>query len=1031
MLEIESLEDTVYKRATLVSQDCGNSMVESLLALMRQNATSSRASKAERRARLSARINGIHTQDTFESAVQYHHSGTCSWVVELNEFRQWTAADTECSQLLWLHGPPGFGKTILSAWVVQYLKKTSSGPAAYFFCVADNERTRDPFAILRSWLLQIIEIEDRAIDAMEAFLSSLKGQDILTNAELWEALVVLCQACPKCVFLLDGFDECTNVAASAHYHTDDSRSYFLQDLKRSLARVNDARALVVSRDIADIRAYLGRDISHEEEGVHMLEYQITAKDTEADVALFSAHVVNQKLPRKSPEIRKQIASEAANRSKGMFLWIQLLEKEISPRQNAKQLRATVRDMPSGISEAYARELEKIHLLPGDDRSIAIMILRWVLFAVRPLQVKGLAEALIVSDRNLEAYPRDELPDEWEVGFVDEDYVNATILGLCGSLLRLRSRSPREPLCDSTVHFVHFSVKEYLTSDGEENAWASRLGIGNGRTEAEFLSQVCLRYVTLDVFREIPTETRLFPLLSYASWAWYFHSFHQKPQPRPEVISSTKRAFDPATPSWKVWTRVLERTLVEARRERSIVASEEQESSLGGEEEDALSENSVSDPGSDVAHTDSSSARDVFTALQATDIAREPLKLEGDIHVENPIYYASLLGLTGIVTWLAEQGLQVSCAGGHFGFPLQAAAARGHDEVVAYLVNRKAPVNQTGGKFYTALLAAAACARLETVKILLDAGADSSLREEDGLTAVEHAARRGAPDILKMLLENGAQSTAAAKRWAVSSNHRDSLRLLQAGDGETLDVLHDSRDVRVLDEAIRYSHFDIVIDVIEALPAPAITAQLKDGSVLLHNAAAYGALPVVHTLLHHPDPSRRSDVNQLDSSGWSALHHACSQGAGDVVRVLLDASAQVNHEGLQTSSTTVLQVAASYGDCDIIRTLHRAGARLDQKTHGNVTALWVAVAEGQTAAVGALLELGAGMRCIDEASQWTLFSTAHEQSEHEICDLLMSHGCFGGLGDQDQAIKKQTPRVSACPYSSRNQTRRWERSSSGV
>lgn len=153
MLEIESLEDTVYKRATLVSQDCGNSMVESLLALMKQNATSSRASKAERRARLSARINGIHTQDTFESAVRYHHSGTCSWVVELNEFRQWTAADTECSQLLWLHGPPGFGKTILSAWVVQYLKETSSGPTAYFFCVADNERTRDPFAILRSWLL--------------------------------------------------------------------------------------------------------------------------------------------------------------------------------------------------------------------------------------------------------------------------------------------------------------------------------------------------------------------------------------------------------------------------------------------------------------------------------------------------------------------------------------------------------------------------------------------------------------------------------------------------------------------------------------------------------------------------------------------------------------------------------------------------------------------------------------------------------------------------------------------------------------
>lgn len=54
--------------------------------------------------------------------------------------------------------------------------------------------------------------------------------------------------------------------------------------------------------------------------------------------------------------------------------------------------------------------------------MAVMILRWTLFAVRPLQVKELAEALVVSGDDLEEYLEDDLPDSWQDGFVDEDYV---------------------------------------------------------------------------------------------------------------------------------------------------------------------------------------------------------------------------------------------------------------------------------------------------------------------------------------------------------------------------------------------------------------------------------------------------------------------------------------------------------------------------------------------------------------------------------------------------------------------------------
>ncbi|KAJ4416169.1 hypothetical protein N0V82_006929 [Gnomoniopsis sp. IMI 355080] len=990
MLKIEGLEDVVHKRATIVAQDFGISMVKNLLSIIENHVKDSKVQISERRARLSVKINGIHTQDTFQAALGYHHKGTCDWVFRLDEFREWTADDTELSKLLWIHGPPGFGKTITSAWIIQHLRESCHRPVAYFFCVAENERTRDPYAILRSWLLQLLEGDDGIIDIMESFFGRLKQDEALTFSQLWELFIAACQATPGCTFVLDGFDECTNIIAATHYHKEDSRSDFLRGLVLNLHKVN-ARVLVMSRDVSDIRECLSEE-NVTEGNVIMWEYSITAKDTNDDVESFSTHVMAQKLPKKPIELRQQLASEATNRSEGMFLWIQLLEKDIYPGQNAKQLHAAVHDMPSGIGEAYSRDLGKIERLPKKQRTQAIMILRWVLFAIRPLQVKVLAEALVVSDSELKTYPRDDLPDEWEDNFVDEDYVNSIILGFCGALLRLRSRSHGSPIASHTVHFVHFSVKEYLlaTHEDKEETWAGKFGLADSSAEEEFLSQVCLRYLTLDVFEDIPAETRLYPLLSYASWAWYFHSFHKKPRPGPGIMVSTQRAFDPATSSWKVWTPVLERKLVETDRANTAP--------LLGEFGDSVSDEESEHQSSVESDTGSSSTEDETLTEEAAYTSEvqgsmDLPVLSTYIHLENPIYYASLLGLTEVVDWLADQGLEVNCVGGRFGCPLQAAAARGHTEVIARLLNRNAPINQTGGLFHTALIAAAALSTPGTVGDLLDAEADVSLRDKEGLTALDHAASRGAIEIVEVLLEHGAECTAAAKRLACQAGHRDILKLLM-DRGDPLDIVKDKRNISALDKAMLHSHIDVVIDVIETLPAAAISAQLCSGRTLLHHAVIYGALEVVQTLLQCKDNTRRSDVNQVDSEGWSILQEACFQGYVEIVRALVLANANVAHEGL---GMTPLSVSAVTGNCDIIRVLQEAGADIDQRTHGTVTALSAAVNAGTEAAVKLLLDLGASIVGIDEHTQQTLYSAACN-SDPAIAELLIDHGCFGTAND---------------------------------
>ena len=59
-----------------------------------------------------------------------------------------------------------------------------------------------------------------------------------------------------------------------------------------------------------------------------------------------------------------------------------------------------------LNEVYERDLEKVQRLKPAQKTRAIAVLRWILFALRPLTVRELAEALAATiDDSAETYPR--------------------------------------------------------------------------------------------------------------------------------------------------------------------------------------------------------------------------------------------------------------------------------------------------------------------------------------------------------------------------------------------------------------------------------------------------------------------------------------------------------------------------------------------------------------------------------------------------------------------------------------------------
>jgi predicted AAA+ superfamily ATPase len=93
-------------------------------------------------------------------------SGTCEWILETDELKRWLGeqeAKTENnSNILWLYGNPGTGKSTTAITIAEELPKqcsfeNGSKTLAYFFCDSSSENQRTVTAILRGLLYQLVK----------------------------------------------------------------------------------------------------------------------------------------------------------------------------------------------------------------------------------------------------------------------------------------------------------------------------------------------------------------------------------------------------------------------------------------------------------------------------------------------------------------------------------------------------------------------------------------------------------------------------------------------------------------------------------------------------------------------------------------------------------------------------------------------------------------------------------------------------------------------------------------------------------
>ncbi|MCJ1380976.1 hypothetical protein MMC17_004085 [Xylographa soralifera] len=817
----------------------------------------------------------------------------------------WVSADfpDEKAKFLWLCGPAGHGKTILCAKIVQYLRDSSPSTLTYFFSSNHVQAGGQPEGILRFWVSEMVRINQDALKLVRGSLQESEGSRVASQAEIWTVFKIIVSQIPGCTFVVDGLDE--------YNLFDECIAEFLANLKKAVAGTT-TRILVASRDESDIRSELAPRYQNSVEQT-LLQCRISKDNIQADIALYSKHTVDKKLSKKTDEsTRKELAIRLAQKSDGMFLWIKMQQEQLRGWKSTKALQDDIENMPSGLHSTYKRNWNRIKDQPDRRRkSRAIAILRWVIYALRPLTVLEMTEALIVKpEHNVDELDLTDLPDS-----IDDEYINTEITDLCGSLVEVRAADPEQPLGFSTIHLVHISVKEYLLS-----VLPSYEGYGS----------------VIASFPIRPLTTSNFPK--------HFESFSA---PFPDDIAVK---IEPSTPLYYATlfnlTPTVEFLCSLGRSDLDFVGGQYgtalQAACAKGH---AIAFEALIGCGADVNAKGGGfgTALNAASGYNRVDMVKLLVTQGASLNLQDPfgrtpLYTACLNGHSETVTILLEAHADLSVTNKYGWTPINAAAESGHLEVVRLLLdhkadpnvpnkseitplfgaslaghveivrlllNHKAELNVPDKNGWTPINAAAESGHLEVVRLLLDHKADLNVPSKIGWTPLYNAARKGHAQIVTLLLDNGAHSSTMAVVKALNvaafNGHINVLQIFLENHYADK-FLTDDEGRTALHLAARGANLEAFNYLIDA--GFDVTAQDGREQTILHSAASSASLSMVGRVSQLPySPSTPKSLK------WSPLHWACRSADFEVLRTLSDA-------GFRTSSVVTLEPPKSWTPLDI-------------------------------------------------------------------------------------------------------------------
>ncbi|KAF7180704.1 hypothetical protein CNMCM7691_009995 [Aspergillus felis] len=363
-------------------------------------------------------------------------AGTCEWILESPEIRRWLGKENSAagleSNILWLHGNPGTGKSTMAITLAEKLPEDplfahEEAILAHFFCDSSSENHRTATAVLRGLLYQTIQKRPSSLGSLVSKYRGHKDKLFSSFDALWSVLMEIGNSSGLQFYcIIDALDECDDEVLESLL-PQVSRSFQPGDSRNNHYGIH---ILITSRPYEEIRVHLAEFPNQD-----LASYP----QVRNDLAIFIEQKVEELSVKKhySANIRRNVAAMLNDKAEGTFLWAGLACGELV-RVRSRDAVATLEKLPSGLSSMYKKMLDMAVEDRQEDKSTIIQLLTVIVIARRPLTLLEIAEAY-----NL--YEADDPEDR--VAYVREDVFDCRLLVV---------------IQDDRVILLHKSVKDFLT-----------------------------------------------------------------------------------------------------------------------------------------------------------------------------------------------------------------------------------------------------------------------------------------------------------------------------------------------------------------------------------------------------------------------------------------------------------------------------------------------------------------------------------------------------------------------------------------
>ncbi|KAI3580999.1 hypothetical protein IWW34DRAFT_831548 [Fusarium oxysporum f. sp. albedinis] len=289
-------------------------------------------------------------------AFNKHEPLTTAWVTNSSQWKAWLSLTSE-TRLIWIHGLPGSGKTVLASYVIEELemlcKPANGSVCSYYYChYSHNQDETVPFL---SWIIGHV---CRQISWIPSELKRLHDHGCEpTTTELEEILEILVNKIDVLYIIIDAVDE----------------SIPREDLLLLIQTITVDKRFEKIRILATSRQYF--DI---EQSLTQISTSISMSNSmvDADIRRF----VHSRL-RSSNRLKRwharfdEIEEVLASMAQGMFRWADCQIQAIERLRDQSKLQQLLSNLPKDLSETYVRIFEAI---PEEDRPLVRCILTWII-----------------------------------------------------------------------------------------------------------------------------------------------------------------------------------------------------------------------------------------------------------------------------------------------------------------------------------------------------------------------------------------------------------------------------------------------------------------------------------------------------------------------------------------------------------------------------------------------------------------------------------------------------------------------------